>query len=110
MEDTDGSSGMLTHWIVYDMPVSMILLPKRMAEAAKIPGGIMQGTNAFGLTGYSGPCPPAGETHQYIFTIYALDAKLDIAPAVDILRLKKVMEPRILEQASTTVMYMLPAQ
>ncbi|MBN2256254.1 MAG: YbhB/YbcL family Raf kinase inhibitor-like protein [Anaerolineaceae bacterium] len=110
MEDADGSTGMLTHWIVYDMPVSMILLPARMAEAGKIPGGIMQGTNAFGITGYSGPCPPVGENHQYIFTIYALDAKLDIAPGADIARLKEVMAPRILEQTSITVMYELPAE
>ncbi|MGB8252962.1 MAG: YbhB/YbcL family Raf kinase inhibitor-like protein [Anaerolineaceae bacterium] len=110
MVDPDAPGGTFTHWLVYDMPKSMILLPKRMTDLAKIIGGTKQGTNDFGKIGYSGPCPPAGETHSYIITIYALDANLDLDPAVNIIRLLDVMEPRILEQASMTVIYSPPAQ
>jgi len=108
MEDIDAPGGSFIHWIVYDMTKSMILLPKRMAEAGSIPGGTRQGTNSFGVIGYSGPCPPAGETHRYVFTIYALEARLDLDPAIGIDRLKEVMAVRILEQTSLTVTYSMP--
>jgi len=108
LEDIDAPGGSFIHWIVYDMTKSMILLPKRMAEAGSIPGGTRQGTNSFGVIGYSGPCPPAGETHRYVFTIYALEARLDLDPAIGIDRLKEVMAARILEQTSLTVTYSMP--
>jgi Raf kinase inhibitor-like YbhB/YbcL family protein len=108
MEDIDAPGGSFIHWTVYDMTKSMILLPKRMAPAGSIPGGSKQGTNSFGTIGYSGPCPPAGETHRYVFTIYALDARLDLDPAIGIERLKEVMAPRLLEQKSLTVTYIMP--
>ena len=108
MEDIDAPGGSFIHWIVYDMTKSMILLPKRMAEAGSIPGGTRQGTNSFGVIGYSGPCPPAGETHRYVFTIYALEARLDLDPGIDIDRLKEVMAARILEQTSLMVTYSMP--
>ena len=34
-----------------------------------------QGANDAGGTGWTGPCPPSGETHSYVFTLYALDAE-----------------------------------
>ena len=108
LEDIDAPGGSFIHWTVYDMTKSMILLPKRMAPAGSIPGGSRQGTNSFGIIGYSGPCPPAGETHRYVFTIYALDARLDLDPGVDIDRLKEVMAPRLLEQKSLMVTYSMP--
>jgi len=110
MVDSDAPGGTFTHWIVYDMPKSMILLPTHMSDLATIIGGTKQGTNDFGKIGYSGPCPPAGETHSYVITIYALDANLDLDPAVDVTRLIEVMEPRILELASMTVTYSTPTQ
>ncbi len=40
----------------------------------------VQGRNDFGTTGYMGPCPPRGETHTYIISVYGLDARLDAPP------------------------------
>jgi Raf kinase inhibitor-like YbhB/YbcL family protein len=31
-----------------------------------------EGRNDFGKVRYGPPCPPAGETHHYVFTLYAL--------------------------------------
>ena len=37
------------------------------------PGDTEQPRNDFGDAGYSGPCPPPGKPHHYVFTVYALD-------------------------------------
>lgn len=38
---------------------------------AVVPGAV-EGTNDFGTIGWRGPCPPAGTTHTYVWTVYAL--------------------------------------
>ncbi|MFV0308305.1 MAG: YbhB/YbcL family Raf kinase inhibitor-like protein [Desertimonas sp.] len=38
---------------------------------AEVPG-MVEATNGFGQPGWSGPCPPAGTTHTYVWTVYAL--------------------------------------
>ncbi len=37
----------------------------------------MQGENDAGRIGYSGPCPPAGNPHRYVITVYALNKSPD---------------------------------
>ncbi len=60
-------SGGFHHWIVYNIPASATSL-----DAATL-AHATQGRNDFGLKGYGGPCPPrTGQTHHYIFTLYAL--------------------------------------
>jgi Raf kinase inhibitor-like YbhB/YbcL family protein len=38
-----------------------------------------EGRNTFGVHGYGGPCPPPGERHRYVFTLYALAKPLALA-------------------------------
>lgn len=56
------------HWVIYNIPASVNTLnATTIAESTP-------GMNDFGLLGYGGPCPPQdGQTHHYIFTLYALD-------------------------------------
>ena len=56
------------HWVIYNIPSSARTLnATTIAESTS-------GMNDFGLLGYGGPCPPQdGQTHHYIFTLYALD-------------------------------------
>jgi len=37
-----------------------------------LPEGAIGGLSDVGVKGYFGPCPPAGELHRYIITVYAL--------------------------------------
>jgi Raf kinase inhibitor-like YbhB/YbcL family protein len=38
-----------------------------------LPAGASQGRNDFGLSQYSGPCPPVGDhAHHYEITVYAV--------------------------------------
>ncbi len=56
------------HWILYNIPGTVTTLnATTIAESTP-------GMNTFGFDGYGGPCPPQdGQTHHYIFTLYALD-------------------------------------
>lgn len=71
MDDPDAPSGTFDHWVSYDADVT-----------TEVPAGTEPGTagvNSFGVTGYRGPCPPAGDPHRYVFTVLALDSTLDLA-------------------------------
>lgn len=72
VSDPDAPDGAFYHWGIYNLPPST----KSFAKGAKAPKGAVQTTNDFGDKGYAGPCPPEGETHRYIFKVFALNTKL----------------------------------
>ena len=60
-------SGGFHHWVVYNIPGSATMLDAATLAKAT------QGMNDFGSEAYGGPCPPqTGQTHHYIFTLYAV--------------------------------------
>jgi Raf kinase inhibitor-like YbhB/YbcL family protein len=67
MSDYDAPlAGGFHHWIVYNIPASARELEGNHA--------FTEGTTSFGFIGYGGPCPPpTGETHHYLFLLYAID-------------------------------------
>lgn len=72
----DRTADNFTHWLIWNLPPTTRALAAGVPAGAKAAGGI-QGTNSFGRLGYSGPCPPPGDgPHQYVFTLFALDARL----------------------------------
>lgn len=85
-DQDDLSSGQaFIHWVIGGIDPSL----DRLDEGA-VPPGALQGINFFGDVGYSGPCPPPGETHEYRFTLYALEQQLeaiDGSPSAEILDL-----------------------
>jgi Raf kinase inhibitor-like YbhB/YbcL family protein len=70
-----------------------------------------QGANDFGIVGYSGPCPPRGETHRYTFELFALSAGAkgsyfgDSAAAI-----KRKLKKDTLATASMTGFFTAPSQ
>jgi Raf kinase inhibitor-like YbhB/YbcL family protein len=76
VDDPDAPDGVFTHWVLYNIPADTRSLAEGVSTTALGTMGAIQGLNDFGLEGYFGPCPPPGETHQYRFTIYALDGLL----------------------------------
>ena len=66
------------HWVIYDLPADVISLPEAMPMQKTVAGLGIQGTNDFGRIGYGGPCPPGGSPHTYNFTVFALDALVDL--------------------------------
>jgi hypothetical protein len=76
--DPDAPHGTWVHWVLYDLPAGTRALPEGLPALGQLPDGALQGRNDFGDLGYGGPCPPPGAPHHYIFTLYALDAKLNL--------------------------------
>ena len=66
------------HWGMYNISASVQALPAMMGNTANAYG--TQVYNDYPSFGYEGPCPPPGITpfaHHYVFTVYALDTRLN---------------------------------
>ena len=65
------------HWLIFDIPVTTTSLQADAGDlTAKLaPESAIQSKTDFGTSGYGGPCPPAGKTHKYLVTVYALDTE-----------------------------------
>lgn len=85
VHDPDAPTGVggFTHWIVYNIPASATGLAKGAgSKGGTLPAGTQQATTSFGMPGYGGPCPPAGDKpHRYVFTLYALGTEKVDLPA-----------------------------
>jgi Raf kinase inhibitor-like YbhB/YbcL family protein len=90
----------VTHWIVWNIPGGASQLPAGVKPDAS-PDGIQQGKNVRGVNGYRPPCPPPGaRPHHYIFELYALDAKLDLAAGSSRADLLKAMDGHVIGKAT----------
>jgi Raf kinase inhibitor-like YbhB/YbcL family protein len=72
--DARGGAGWW-HWLVFNIPATVHgLAAGAGSEGSKdLPQGAGQGRNDFGVSQYSGPCPPVGDhAHHYEITVYAL--------------------------------------
>ncbi|WP_338562290.1 kinase inhibitor [Erwinia sp. E_sp_B04_7] len=68
------------HWGVANLSADTRVLPQGAGSGvADLPEGSVQTRTDFGSSGYGGAAPPKGESHRYIFTVYALDVeKLEV--------------------------------
>lgn len=69
-----------THWGMYNIPASVTSLPQGAGVAGSQFGQQIV-NDFFAGAQYDGPCPPANVapfTHQYVFTVYALDTMLSL--------------------------------
>jgi Raf kinase inhibitor-like YbhB/YbcL family protein len=67
LDDPDAPGGTFTHWTAWNLGGTRVGVGAKLRD---------QGSNSFGRVGYSGPCPPSGQTHRYVFKLYALDTRL----------------------------------
>lgn len=64
------------HWGVANLSAETRILPQGAGSGvADLPAGAVQTRTDFGSSGYGGAAPPKGESHRYIFTVYALDVE-----------------------------------
>lgn len=103
-QDPNAVGGTFTHWVLYNLPANLRHVPEG-AFIEKITGA-GQGFNSANKPGWFHACPPAGTgTHKYIFTLYALDTKLNLSGQVSANDLKKAMKDNIIAQAELIGLY-----
>lgn len=95
VDDPDAPLGTWDHWVEFDIEAGSgeFEFPRDASELG------VEGINSWRLTGYMGPCPPEGEDHTYFFTIFALDASLELPTGVDSGALETAMTGHILDTA-----------
>lgn len=99
-EDPDASSGIWSHWMLYNLPTGQTGLKEDLPTRSMLDSGVKQGRNDFGAIGYGGPSPPAGSTHRYFFRLYALDQPLtDADPGMTRRQLLDRIEGHVLASA-----------
>lgn len=99
VDDPDAPRGVFTHWLVWNMPAEQRSVPE-----GAVPPGAMEGTNDFGVVGWSGPCPPEGR-HRYRFRLIALDRVLDIRQGSNTAAVAGELERGVLATAAMSASY-----
>jgi Raf kinase inhibitor-like YbhB/YbcL family protein len=95
VDDPDAPGGSFVHWVVAGLPPEQTSLEPGSREGE-------QGANDAGGTGWTGPCPPEGETHGYVFTLYALDAATGFEAGGSADDLREAIDGHVLAEASLT--------
>jgi Raf kinase inhibitor-like YbhB/YbcL family protein len=97
MDDPDAMAAVgkvWVHWVVWNIE------PKNNEfKENSIPSGSIEGETDFGEIGYGGPAPPDKE-HTYIFKLFALDKKLEIAKGSTKTHIENEMKNHILEETT----------
>jgi Raf kinase inhibitor-like YbhB/YbcL family protein len=103
--DPDAPRGTWVHWVLYNLPAGTRALPEGLPALSQLPDGALQGRNDFGEIGYGGPCPPPGAPHHSIFTLYALDAKLNLPVGEKRAQVEAAMKGHILASGRLVGMF-----
>lgn len=80
--DPDAPEGTFVHWVLYDLPADARQLAAGQPATGQLTSGTRQGRNDFGGIGYGAACPPGANSHRYIFTLYALNTRLNLPAGV----------------------------
>jgi Raf kinase inhibitor-like YbhB/YbcL family protein len=98
------------HWVIYKIPAGVRELPENVAhvENPPRPAGARQGLNSWRphTIGYRGPAPRPGDgEHHYLFTVFALDAPVELASGVSEDALLNALRGHVLDKASLIATY-----
>jgi hypothetical protein len=99
VSDPDAPGGTFYHWLVWNIDSQT-----RIIKENSVPEGAIQGINSDQRVTYVAACPPSG-THQYIFSIYALDDVLDLPPSTAGVELERAIESHVLDSAHIIGLY-----
>lgn len=112
------------HWVLLNIPADLSEIGEGSVSAGVTPKGKPTGPTAQGVTGYNdytgwfagqaemagdygnydGPCPPWNDArlHHYVFTIYALDAAVELPERFDGHAARAAIAGHVLAEASWT--------
>lgn len=92
--DPDGDGGVFHHWVVLGIPAA-----DGSVGEGEVPAGAVQALGGSGNATWIGPCPPNGEEHEYVFSLYPLSKRLGLADGVDLApALEAIAEARIVDR------------
>jgi hypothetical protein len=107
MFDPDAPGRGWWHWAVAGIPAHVLSLPENASASgylAKL--GALEARNDFDVDGYGGPCPPPGQPHRYVITVYALNvADLGVAQGRPAPLFDREIRTSSLGSATLTVTY-----
>jgi len=72
VDDSQAPITPYVYWLVFDISPATTAIPQN-----QLPPGARQAMNSHGAASYDPPCPVSGP-HQYRFTVYALNARLNL--------------------------------
>jgi Raf kinase inhibitor-like YbhB/YbcL family protein len=105
---TDPDASDFVHWVIAGLDPTNPLVGD-----GQVPIGAIEGENGFSTTaapsvGWKGPCPPAGTTHHYWFTLYALSQQVDLPTGSSSADLLAVIENSSIDASEVTGIYTAP--
>jgi len=96
------------HWIVYNIPGSATRL-RGHGVLQYTQGSTSFDVNGIPVVGYGGPCPPAdGQTHHYIFTLYALSSSAPLAASLTYEQVLSAIAPSVVGSTVIIGTFRLP--
>ncbi len=87
------------HWAIWNIPNTFTEVKRDQRWGA----GVTNGESEYG-PGYTGPFPPAGETHRYEITVSFLDSKISLSP-IKYYQLAEAIAGKTIAQAKITGLY-----
>jgi Raf kinase inhibitor-like YbhB/YbcL family protein len=97
--DPDAPGGDYLHLAAFGLD------PTRTELQGSLPEGARLAKNGAGKTGWTPPCPPAGSTHHYRFTLVALGSEADISGGASIEDAYKALKKNVLARATLVGTY-----
>jgi Raf kinase inhibitor-like YbhB/YbcL family protein len=103
--DPDAPGSTFTHWVIYNLPANSTGLPEGVPKQGQLANGSRQGKTDFGKIGYGGPCPPPGRPHRYVFSLYALNTKIDVPSGAPRSHVESALQGHVLARSELTARY-----
>jgi Raf kinase inhibitor-like YbhB/YbcL family protein len=85
------------HWLAFNIPGTATSLPQNVPLQTMLPDGTIQPRRG-NTVGYAGPGAPAPIYHHYVFSIWALDTKLNLTETATRDDVMKAMDGHVLDK------------
>lgn len=99
VEERQKGEAPFVKWLVYNIPSGRKGLPQGLPQVEAFEGGLRQGRNDHGSTGYTGPCIPQGKI-PYAVRLFALDKELPPGTRASFEDLIPLMNGHIIDAAT----------
>lgn len=98
------SKNLYCHWLMYNIPPRERTIFGNQPHKDVMYDGALQGINSYGSLGWDGPDDEVRD-QVLVFTLFAVDRKLDLPPGASQDDVKAAMEGHIIEQTSLVGRY-----